>query len=110
MEWTTPTPENLAALVEKHSGLSGDSESETFVRWDRVTDCLHFWSCIGSHVAHVVRRNPDAVLRFKEDGLGVSMQLKGRPPWMVVAKGKSGSTPEQKAKAAARFAALKGQS
>jgi len=99
--WITPTPENLAALAERHAGKSGDQEAETIVSWDKVTDHVSVWSNIGSHIANLVKRNPESILEFREYAGGVNLRVKGRPPWMIVRNGGGNRKPmsdEAKAK------------
>ncbi len=101
MNWTTPTPENLADLVERHAGKSGGPEAETIARWSKSDGCVSIWSCVGSHISNIVKRNPGAIRRFREDGGGVCLEVQGRPPWMLVSKAK-GEPMSEEAKAALR--------
>lgn len=84
--WTEPTNENLAALADKYAGRSGDSESETIIRWDK-SGHVSFWSCVGSHIANTVKRNPGSVIRFRDEGESVAMELNARPPHMILRNG-----------------------
>ena len=80
MSWSehgykVPTAEDIAALIEQCSGLSGDAESETVILDTKSDEYVHINSSRGSHIAAILKRVGSRVLRYRISGDCVTLHI-----------------------------------